>query len=83
MKQLSNYKVSNTTANFVSTLATLNKAENEFLNALTTLYGEESGDKFFHQSDSLFDGLRKQVADFLAMSITLISEDKDSGENVI
>lgn len=83
MQPLSNYKVSSTTANFVSTLATINKAENDYLNALKSLYGEESGDKFFHQSETLFDELRKQVADFLAMSITLISGDKSSGENVI
>lgn len=83
MEKLSNYKVSNTTAKFVSTLATLNNAENDFLDALITLYGEETGDKFFHQSDSLFEGLRKQVAEYLAMSITLISEDGDNRENVI
>ena len=83
MEQLSDYKVSSTTAKFVSTLATLNNTEDAFLDALKTLYGEETGDKFFHQSDSLFEGLRKQVAEYLAMSITLISGDGQNGRDVI
>lgn len=83
METLSNYKVSNTTAKFVSALNTLNRTEEEFLQALRSLYGEDPGDKFFSQSDSLFEGLRKQIAEYLAMSITLITGDKSNGDDVI
>lgn len=77
--KITDLKVSDTTAKFISSLALLVKAKEEFLDALVELYGEETGEKFYSDSLPVFEETRLKIADFLTMSI----DDNENGRQGI
>ena len=66
---ISNLRVTSRTAQFVTALELLEKTQEQFLQALQTLYGEEQGDKFFNEKLSVFDSARDAISEFLTLSI--------------
>ena len=66
---ISNLRVTSRTAQFVTALELLEKTQEQFLQALQTLYGEEQGDKFFNEKLSVFDSARDTISEFLTLSI--------------
>ena len=71
MKQetISTLRVTSRTAEFVTALELLEKTQDQFLQALCTLYGEEQGNKVFNAKLTAFDTVRDGIAEFLAVSI--------------
>ena len=66
---ISNLRVTSRTAQFVTALELLEKTQEQFLQALQTLYGEEQGDKFFNEKLSAFDSAKDTISEFLTLSI--------------
>lgn len=66
---ISNLRVTSRTAQFVTALELLEKTQEQFLQALQTLYGEEQGDKFFNEKLPVFDSARDTISEFLTLSI--------------
>lgn len=71
MKQetISNLRVTSRTAEFITALELLEKTQDQFLQALCGLYGEEQGNKLFNERLSAFDTARDGISEFLTMSI--------------
>ncbi len=71
MKQetISNLRVTSRTAEFITALELLEKTQDQFLQALCTLYGEEQGNKLFNERLTAFDTARDGISEFLTMSI--------------
>ena len=71
MKQetVSNLRVTSRTAEFITALELLEKTQDQFLQALCALYGEEQGNKLFNERLTAFDTARDGISEFLAMSI--------------
>ncbi len=71
MKQetISNLRVTSRTAEFITALELLEKTQDQFLQALCALYGEEQGNKFFNERLTAFDTARDGISEFLTMSI--------------
>lgn len=71
MKQetISNLRVTSRTAEFITALELLEKTQDQFLQALCALYGEEQGNKLFNERLTAFDTARDGISEFLTMSI--------------
>ena len=71
MKQetVSNLRVTSRTAEFITALELLEKTQDQFLQALCALYGEEQGNKLFNEILTAFDTARDGISEFLTMSI--------------
>ena len=71
MKQetVSNLRVTSRTAEFITALELLEKTQDQFLQALCALYGEEQGNKLFNERMTAFDTARDGISEFLTMSI--------------
>ncbi len=71
MKQetVSNLRVTSRTAEFITALELLEKTQDQFLQALCALYGEEQGNKLFNERLTAFDTARDGISEFLTMSI--------------
>lgn len=71
MKQetVSNLRVTSRTAEFITALELLEKTQDQFLQALCALYGEEQGNKLFNERQTAFDTARDGISEFLTMSI--------------
>ena len=71
MKQetVSNLRVTSRTAEFITALELLEKTQDQFLQALCALYGEEQGNKLFNDRLTAFDTARDGISEFLTMSI--------------
>ena len=67
--ELSGLKVSTTTARFVSALELLSQTEDAFLDALSDLYGEDTGDKFFNENLAPFEAVEGVLSKYLALSV--------------
>lgn len=73
MKQetVSNLRVTSRTAEFITALELLEKTQDQFLQALCALYGEEQGNKLFNERLTAFDTARDGISEFLTMSIVM------------
>ena len=71
MKQetISDLRVTSRTAEFITALELLEKTQDQFLQALCALYGEEQGNKLFNERLTAFDTARDGISEFLTMSI--------------
>ena len=71
MKQetVSNLRVTSRTAEFITALELLEKTQDQFLQALCALYGEEQGNKLFNERLTAFDTAMDGISEFLTMSI--------------
>lgn len=71
MKQetVSSLRVTSRTAEFITALELLEKTQDQFLQALCALYGEEQGNKLFNERLTAFDTARDGISEFLTMSI--------------
>ena len=79
MKQetISNLRVTSRTAEFITALELLEKTQEQFLQALCGLYGEEQGNKFFNERLTAFDTARGGISEFLTMSIVTSLSDRE------
>lgn len=68
-EQISNLRVTSRTAEFITALELLEKTQDQFLQALCALYGEEQGNKLFNERLTAFDNARDGISEFLTMSI--------------
>lgn len=68
-EQISNLRVTSRTAEFITALELLEKTQDQFLQALCALYGEEQGNKLFNERLTAFDTARDGISEFLTMSI--------------
>ena len=66
---VSNLRVTSRTAEFITALELLEKTQDQFLQALCALYGEEQGNKLFNERLTAFDTARDGISEFLTMSI--------------
>ena len=66
---ISNLRVTSRTAEFITALELLEKTQDQFLQALCALYGEEQGNKLFNERLTAFDNARDGISEFLTMSI--------------
>ena len=71
-EQISNLRVTSRTAEFITALELLEKTQDQFLQALCALYGEEQGNKLFNERLTAFDTARDGISEFLKMSIVTI-----------
>ena len=84
MKQetISTLQVTSRTAEFISALNLLEQTQEQFLQALTALYGEESGHKFFNEKLTAFDSARDAISEFLTLSIVTSLGDHDLKDTI-
>ena len=68
-EQISNLRVTSRTAEFITALELLQETQDQFLQALCALYGEEQGNKLFNERLTAFDNARDGISEFLTMSI--------------
>ena len=76
-EQISDLRVTARTAEFISALNLLGQTQEQFFNALTALYGEESGHEFYHKNESAFDSARNAISEFLTMSIVTSLDNRE------
>lgn len=74
--QISDLRVTSRTAGFVSALNLLDQTQEQFFQALSTLYGEESGRNFYNEKESAFDSARNAISEFLTISIVTSLNDR-------
>lgn len=81
-EQISTLRVTSRTAQFISALNLLGQTQEQFLQALTALYGEESGHDFYHDNVSAFGAVRDTISEFLTMSIVTSLDDREMKDTI-
>lgn len=79
---ISNLQVTSRTAEFISALNLLEQTQEQFLQALTALYGDESGHNFFNEKAGAFDSARDVISEFLTLSIVTSLGDRDLKDTI-